>query len=529
MKKKSLLKQSILLATLSLSAACFSPALPFVGENHVLVAEAAKPVKLNVAKKTYLIKGKTKTLKLLNTKNKVSWSSSKRAVATINSKGVVKARKTGVTTITATCKGKKYKCTIVVEAPKLSNTKLSLTVGQRRKITLKATKQRVKWVSAKSSIASVNSKGVITAKKPGTVKIAAKIGTRKYYCKVTVKKATSIPETPTTEAPVIKVQSITLNKTFLELASGTSETLVATISPQNASDKTITWQSSDPKIVTVDSTGKITANSVGNATLFAYAGNKMALCTVSVVKPLQSIKLNNDSLNLSVGDTHSLEVICTPSDTTADTTATWISSNPEIASVTNGSISALSEGSTVITAQIGDKKASCTVNVTMTIQQRFNLLKDYIQKNGKINKNNDKFLKKEYTNADVGLIYTGSGLFILTSIYEVPRAWSQEITLTIDPYNLENCKVSFLEINKWDDFGYSMSGTVNLLTYQSSDEIHFNTVDDYGDSPFYSEKNKNANTFLKYDIDNIEVAFLKEIPHCNWNNFGFAYHLDDNE
>ena len=111
----------------------------------------------------------------------------------------------------------------------------------------------------------------------------------------------------------------------------------------------------------------------------------------------------------------------------------------------------------------------------------------------------------------------------------MPRAWSQEITLTIDPYNLENCKVSFLEINKWDDFGYSMSGTVNLLTYQSSDEIHFNTVDDYGDSPFYSEKNKKANTYLKYDIDNIEVAFLTEIPHCNWNNFGFAYHLDDNE
>lgn len=288
MKKKSLLKQSILLATLSLSAACFSPALPFVGENHVLVAEAAKPVKLNVAKKTYLIKGKTKTLKLLNTKNKVSWSSSKRAVATINSKGVVKARKTGATTITATCKGKKYKCTIIVEAPKLSNTKLSLTVGQSRKIALKATKQKVKWVSAKSSIASVNSKGVITAKKPGTVKIAAKIGTGKYYCKVTVKKATSIPETPTTEAPttetpVVKVQSITLDKTSVELTDTETVQLVATITPSNAANQDINWSSSDTNVVTVDNTGKIQAIAPGTATITASTadGGYSVTCQVT--------------------------------------------------------------------------------------------------------------------------------------------------------------------------------------------------------------------------------------------------------
>lgn len=297
MKKKSLLKQSILLATLSLSAACFSPALPFVGENHVLVAEAAKPVKLNVAKKTYLIKGKTKTLKLLNTKNKVSWSSSKRAVATINSKGVVKARKTGVTTITATCKGKKYKCTIVVEAPKLSNTKLSLTVGQSRKITLKATKQRVKWVSAKSSIASVNSKGVITAKKPGTVKIAAKIGTRKYYCKVTVKKAADLK-------PVdIPVTSIVLDKESLDLFIGDSTSLTATTFPSNATSNTfVKWTTSNSDIISVDN-GKVVAQKEGMATVSATNGTCSASCKINV-----NSRFKVDSLNYSIKNGETVKI-----------------------------------------------------------------------------------------------------------------------------------------------------------------------------------------------------------------------------
>ena len=191
MKLKKFLKKGILVTSVALCMAYMSPALPFQSYNNVLTVEAAKQVKLNVAKKSYLIKGKTKTLKLLNAKGKVQWSSSRKNIATINSKGLVRAKKTGTTTITAQYNKKKYRCTIIVEAPRLSNTKLSLKVGQSRQISLKRTQQKVKWVSARPSIASVNSKGVIRAKKAGNVKIAAKIGTGKYYCTVTVKKPAS--------------------------------------------------------------------------------------------------------------------------------------------------------------------------------------------------------------------------------------------------------------------------------------------------------------------------------------------------
>lgn len=153
----------------------------------VVPVEAAS-VQLNKTAVT-IVKGKTYTLKVKNAK-KVKWSSSKKSVATVNSKGKVTAKKKGTATITAKVGKKKYKCKVTVVNAKLSATKKSVTVGE--KFTLKVTGAKAdKWKSSNAKIATVNSKGKVTGKKAGKVKIYAYVGVSKLTCTVTVKKKTS--------------------------------------------------------------------------------------------------------------------------------------------------------------------------------------------------------------------------------------------------------------------------------------------------------------------------------------------------
>lgn len=83
--------------------------------------------------------------------------------------------------------------------------------------------------------------------------------------------------------PTVDVTSVELNKTELPLKKGESETLVATVNPDNATDKTVTWSSDKTAVATVDNTGKVTAVAEGTAVITAKAGGKEAKCTVTVV------------------------------------------------------------------------------------------------------------------------------------------------------------------------------------------------------------------------------------------------------
>lgn len=126
------------------------------------------------------------------------------------------------------------------------------------------------WSSSDSEIATVDNTGKVKAIKEGTATITAKAGDKTAECKVTV---------------CIPVSSITLNKTALEIKAGKTATLVATVKPDNATDKTVVWSSSDTGIATVDETGKVTAVKEGTVTITAKAGYKDASCAVTVLKP----------------------------------------------------------------------------------------------------------------------------------------------------------------------------------------------------------------------------------------------------
>lgn len=182
---KKIWKKAVL-AALSVTFLLGCPSV-FLPEGSVLQVQAATPALS--ASSFRLIKGCTRTLKLKNASGTVKWASVNRSIATVTSQGVVKGIKAGKTTIKATCKGKSYRCTVIVEAPKLSASKLTMNTGTYRQLTLKNTRQSVTWKSSRPSIASVSSKGYVSAKKAGTSRITARCGGKTYSCAITVKKA----------------------------------------------------------------------------------------------------------------------------------------------------------------------------------------------------------------------------------------------------------------------------------------------------------------------------------------------------
>lgn len=274
------LKKVFLAAVMTLTISCAVPSLPFQSDN-LSTVQAATKVKLNVPNKYYLVKGQSKTFRLLNKSGSVKWLSSRKNVATVTNKGVVKARRTGTTTITALSNGKKYKCIVYVEAPKFSCTKATLTKGQTKKLTLKNTKQKIKWASSNRSVATVSSSGVVKAKKAGTAKITAAISTKKYICYITVRTKAATPAT-------VKVKGVSLNYSSLTITENQTMPLIATVTPTNAANKAVTWTSSNPSVASVDSSGKVRGLAPGNTiiTVKTKDGSYKSSCSVTVTRPL---------------------------------------------------------------------------------------------------------------------------------------------------------------------------------------------------------------------------------------------------
>lgn len=168
-----------------------------------LVSSAASTQKVQIsARKMTLIKGQKKTLKLKGNRKKVKWSSTKKAVAAVSVKGVVTARKAGTTVIKAKVGTKTYSCKVIVEAPKLNKTSITLKEGSSCQLKMLGTRQKVKWSSSAKSVVTVSATGKVKAKqvkKDRSARITASVGGKKYSCKVLVKDVKAA--TPETEAP----------------------------------------------------------------------------------------------------------------------------------------------------------------------------------------------------------------------------------------------------------------------------------------------------------------------------------------
>jgi len=168
---------------------------------------------------------------------------------------------------------------VAVESVKITPSPASVVAGETLELKAEftpenATPQSIEWGSRNASIASIDKEtGVVTGVEVGEVQVYVIADGKTAICELTV-----------TAAP-IRVETIELNKTEMALFVGKSETLTATIAPENATYPTVTWKSSDEAIATVDETGKVTAVAEGTAIITATADEKEATCTVTVSIP----------------------------------------------------------------------------------------------------------------------------------------------------------------------------------------------------------------------------------------------------
>jgi hypothetical protein len=180
---KKLFKSIVLCLTLFL-------VIPVSTNSNLVTNVEAATIKLNATSKTIYVK-KSFTLKVSGTKKKATYKSSNKKVATVSSKGVVKAVKKGTSTITVKVNGKTLKCKITVKNPTLNKTSLSLNKGKTYTLKVSNGVGTVKWSTSNKSVATVTNKGKVTAVKSGTATISAKVSGITLKCTVKVKGSTT--------------------------------------------------------------------------------------------------------------------------------------------------------------------------------------------------------------------------------------------------------------------------------------------------------------------------------------------------
>ena len=220
-------------------------------------------------------------------------------------------------------------------------------------VTPTGTTDELEWISDDPTIASVDSDGNVTALKKGTTRITARAGSKSDYVNVTV------------DAPITDFDSDNKN---ISIVKKQTQNLQYTITPSDTTDSTtITWTSGNNNIVTVDSTGKITAKGQGNTTVTATLGSRSITYNIEVtIVPMTGLSLNKDELDILKGQTDtSVTYSVTPANTTEDTEVTWTSDHPEYATVdSDGHIKGIAAGEATITATMGSFSDSIHVTVT---------------------------------------------------------------------------------------------------------------------------------------------------------------------
>lgn len=243
----------------------------------------------------------------------------------------------------------------------LSTKKQTVAVGKSftlkvKSVTPKKADKGVKFKSSKTSVATVNSKGKVTGKKAGTAKIT-----------VTSKKNSKVKATCTvTVKPAVKI----VTASNLVLQKGKSGTISVSVAPKKA-DKAVTFKTSNKKVATVDSKGKVKAKKAGTAKITVTAkdgSKKKTTATVKVLNKVTKTKkvriTNAPKAAVNIGWSSTLK---TKVDSKAQNIVSWKSSNTDVVTVeTNGKVKAVKAGKATITATAADgskKKATCTITV----------------------------------------------------------------------------------------------------------------------------------------------------------------------
>ena len=334
--------------------------------DYEITVQEVKLTGIEIKESTTIHKGEKETLEITYTPADTTdsrtaiWSSSDTEVAAVDGNGTVTAVAPGSAVITAKVGNFEAKCTVTVDAPlkaiEPAEETMEMIKGQTGTISYTLVpadttdSRAVTFTSSDPSVVTVDGDGNLAAQKAGTAEITLS-GANQVTARVNV-TVTEIP-----------ISAVSLDAYSKVIEKGESAELKAAIEPENNTDddQTITWTSSDPSLVTVtadsaDST-KATVTAVadskgGTATITASAWNgTKAVCEIRVPKRIESISLPAER-DILRGNTMVLDVAFDPADTDDDTTVTWTSSNPAVATVdpATGMITGVKEGTAEITA-----------------------------------------------------------------------------------------------------------------------------------------------------------------------------------
>ena len=296
--------------------------------------------------------------------------------------------------------------TVAVTGVSLNKQTLSLVEGDSETLTAtvapsNATNKAVSWKSSYASVASVDNSGKVTAVKAGsaTITVTTTDGSKTATCSVTV------------TAKTIEVNDVGLDKSEMEMVAGDSYQFTVTLKPDNASDKTLSWSSSDENVASVDNSGKVTAISEGKVTITVKTSNsaQSASCDITVKAasiPVTGVNIDSWIINIGVNETAAIAYTIQPEDAT-NKEVTFSSDNTDVVAVdSEGTLVGVSSGSAKVTVTTVDGGFSsiCTVNVVGSV--------------GTIEV--DGFFYKDYGTASLELIPDPSGA----------KKYSGDITIT---------------------------------------------------------------------------------------------------
>lgn len=385
-----------------------------------------------------------------NKNTEITWTSKKKAVASVNQKGLVTGKTVGNSMIMATSQnGYSADCLVVCQAKitgiKINPVTANMIVGQ--KITLTATTspeivtEKVTWKSRNENVAKVDNNGNVTGIGKGVVEIIAQNpgGTIQAVCTVTVK---------------INPTEIRLNysKLVLDKNSSNIPKLEATILPDTTYvNNSIVWDSSNKNVVTVEN-GNLTLIGNGEAKITVNTENGLtATCDVTVQTSIISIAVSSTSKKMEVNQTAQLTATVTPADATEK--VQWTSSNTDVATVNNtGLVTAKATGTVTITVKNanGTKFATCVVDVTRQVSTSESYVGYYADVDG--DGTVDGIIFADLLHGKTGQWGDGNGKYTIPTI--------------------ESTKVKSYKISQ-KDYTNQLGGTAKILTQAGEGENRF--------------------------------------------------------
>ena len=298
----------------------------------------------------------------------LEWSSADESIATVDQSGVVTGVNGGRTVITVKCKEYTASCQVKVREAavgvELDITEADLKVGvDELQLTAivepsNSIDYDLVWTSSDVAVAVVSETGLVTPVGPGEAQITVTVD--RAHQAVCVVRVTQPAE------------GVTLDYAELKLQRGTSQVLVATVTPATTNVKDLQWTSSNPDVAAVDAEGKVTALALGTAeiTVTTLDGGHTATCQVTVIQQVTGVTLDKEAATLRIGEqTLQLNATVAPEDAT-EKSLVWSSSNTGVASVDeNGLVTPLAPGETdiIVTTVDGGYTAVCKVTVVQPV------------------------------------------------------------------------------------------------------------------------------------------------------------------